>query len=201
MKISSANRLLLLGAGLLAAYQIAIGIDRMDAEPIAAYTIAFGALLVSALLLIILGFDALEAPAVVVISTVIPLTLSLGLIWQYAAAWRSAYLAFAVIAFLAVIISRAAPLKNELRVALIALAHGVSGMVIFLLPILAAAQAKANPLFALTGAGGAFIGIAGLLLSFLKMGKPILSKETALRIFPVIFFFATLFFVIGFKYR
>jgi len=201
MKLSSANRTLLFGAGLLAAYQIVIGIDRMEAEPIAAYTIAFGALLVSALLLIILGFDALEAPAVGIISTIIPLALSLGLIWQYAAAWRGAYLLFAVGAFLAVTLSRAAPFANSIRVALIALAHGISGMVIFLLPLLSAAQAKTHPMFALAGAGGALIGIGGLLLSFLKAGKPITSKETALKIFPAIFFFATLCFVIGFKYR
>jgi hypothetical protein len=33
----------------------------------------------------ILGFDVLDAPIVVIISTIIPLTLSLGLVWQHLA--------------------------------------------------------------------------------------------------------------------
>ncbi len=55
MKISSLNRILLLATGLLAAYQVVIGIDGLGAIPVLAYTIAFGVLLVSGLLMIILG--------------------------------------------------------------------------------------------------------------------------------------------------
>jgi hypothetical protein len=62
MKISPLDRILLLLTGLLTAYQVAIGINGLGAVPIAAYTIAFGVLLVAGLLLIILGFDVLESP-------------------------------------------------------------------------------------------------------------------------------------------
>ncbi|HUM27776.1 MAG TPA: hypothetical protein PKN81_16175, partial [Anaerolineales bacterium] len=85
MKMSSLDRTLLLFTGFLAAYQIAIGIDQMDSVSITAYTIAFGVILVAGLLLIILGFEVLDAPIVVIISTIIPLALSLGLIWQHLA--------------------------------------------------------------------------------------------------------------------
>ena len=60
MKMSALDRILILITGLLAAYQIVVGIDDLSTAPIVAYTIAFGVLLVALLLLIILGFDALD---------------------------------------------------------------------------------------------------------------------------------------------
>ena len=42
MKISPLDRVLLLITGILAAYQVAVGIDGFDTVPIIAYTIAFG---------------------------------------------------------------------------------------------------------------------------------------------------------------
>ena len=47
MKISSLDRILLLLTGLLAGYQIAIGIDHMDCVSIIAYTIAFWVIFVA----------------------------------------------------------------------------------------------------------------------------------------------------------
>jgi len=55
-----------------------------------------------------------------------------------------------------------------------------------------------NPGFALVGLGGALIGLTGLLLSFLKTGKPIVSREIILHILPGILLLMTLAFVIGF---
>jgi hypothetical protein len=93
MKMSALDRVLLFLMVLLASYQIVVGIDRLEAGPIIDYNIAFGVLLVAGLLLIILGFEALDAPIVVVVSTIIPLALSLGLVWEHLAAWRTSYLA------------------------------------------------------------------------------------------------------------
>lgn len=200
MKISSLNRTLLLLTGLLAGYQIAIGIDQMDSVSIIAYTIAFGVILVAGLLLIILGFDVLEAPVVVIISTIIPLTLSLGLIWQHLASLRTVYLVFTIISFLAVIVTRSIPMQNKLPVITIAITHGIAGMTIFLLPIVLAFQGQMKPLFSLVGVGGALIGVGGLLLSFLKTGKPILSRDTIMRLFPILLLLTTALFVAGFKY-
>ena len=200
MKISFLDRTLLLLTGLLAGYQIAIGIDQMDSVSIIAYTIAFGVILVAGLLLMILGFDVLEAPIVVIISTVIPLTLSLGLIWQHLASLRTVYLIFAIIGFLAVTVTRSIPMQNKLPVITIAVTHGIAGMTIFLLPIVLAFQGQMKPLFSLVGVGGALIGVGGLLLSFLKTGKPILSRDTIMRLFPILLLLTTALFVAGFKY-
>jgi hypothetical protein len=200
MKISPLDRILLLLTGLLAAYQVAIGINGLGAVPIAAYTIAFGVLLVAGLLLIILGFEVLDSPVVVIVSTVIPLTLSLGLVWEHLESWHTPYLVFVILGFLAVLVTRTLPMPGHSRVPTIVLAlvHGVAGMTIFLLPTVLAAKGATRPGIALVGLGGALIGIGGLLLSFLKAGKPILPKETILRVLPGLLLLMTAAFVAGF---
>lgn len=200
MKMSALDRILLLVTGLLAAYQIVVGIDRMDNVSITAYTIAFGVLLVAGLLLLILGFDALDSPIVVIISTIIPLTLSTGLVWQHIASFRTVYLLFAILGFAAVALTRSIPMQGKLPVITLAVVHGIAGMTIFLLPIVTSIQGKTNSLFALVGIGGALIGIGGLLLSFLKTGRPILARETILRVLPGLLLLMTACFVAGFKY-
>ena len=200
MKMSALDRVLLLITVLLAAYQIVVGIDDLSTAPIIAYTIAFGVLLVAGLLLIILGFDVLESPIVVIVSTIIPLTLSLGLVWQHLASYRTVYLVFTIIGFAAVTLTRSIPMQNKLPVITIAITHGIAGMTIFLLPIILSAQGQMNPLFSFVGVGGALIGIGGLLLSFLKTGKPILSRDTIMRLFPILLLLTTAFFVTGFKF-
>jgi hypothetical protein len=198
--MTSLDRILLLITGLLAAYQIVVGINDLSTAPIIAYTIAFGVLLVAGLLLIILGFDALDAPIVVIVSTIIPLTLALGLVWEHSSAFRVPYLAFVILGFLAVSVTRSTPMQNKLPTITIALVHGVAGLTIFLLPIVIALQGQTKPAFALVGVGGALIGLGGLLLSFLKAGKPILSRETIFKVLPGLLLLMTACFVAGFRF-
>lgn len=198
MKMTIPARLLLLLTGLLAAWQVAVGIDGAAALPMIAYTVGFGVLLVAGLLLIILGFEALESPIVVIVSTVIPLSLSLGLIWEHLPAYRTGYLVFTLAGMLAVILTRLLPLRNKLPVVVLAVIHGVAGMIIFLLPIVWAFTGRANHGFSLVGVGGALIGIGGLLLALLKTGHPLLARETILRILPGLLLLMTAAFVTGF---
>ena len=132
MKITPLDRLLLLLTGILAAYQVAVGIDGFQTFPILAYTIAFGVLLVAGLLLIIWGFDVLDSPMVVIVSTIIPLSLATGLIWQHLASLRTSYLVFAILGFLAIILTRSIPMPGKLPTIVLALVHGIAGMTIFL---------------------------------------------------------------------
>ena len=200
MKMTILDRILLLITGLLAAYQIAVGIDGLATLPIIAYTVAFGILLVAGLLLIILGFDVLDSPIVVIVSTVIPLSLSLGLVWEHLPAYRTVYLVFVILGFLAILVTRLLPLKNKLPVFMLAAVHGIAGLTIFLLPIIWAFTGRATHGFALVGVGGALIGIGGLLLSFLKAGKPLLSRATILKVLPSLLLLMTAAFVAGFKF-
>lgn len=200
MKLTSSDRILLLFTALLASYQVAVGMDGFSALPIIAYTTGFGVLLIAALLIFILGFDVLDSPIVVIVSTVIPLALSLGLVWQHLASYRTSYLLFTIISFLAVALTRSIQMQNKLPVIILAITHGIAGMTIFLLPIILSIQEGMKPLFSLVGVGGALIGIGGLLLSFLKTGKPILSRNTIMRLFPSLLLVTTVLFVAGFKY-
>jgi hypothetical protein len=200
MKMTALDRVLLLIMVILSAYQIVVGIDDLSTAPIIAYTIAYGVLLIAGLLLIILGFEALDSSIVVIISTIIPITLSLGLVWEHFASFRTSYLIFAIVGFAAVIFSRSISMQNHVRTLVIALVHGIAGLTIFLLPIILSMQGFMKPAFSFVGIGGALIGMAGLLLVFLKAGRPILSRETILKIFPGLLLLMTICFVAGFKF-
>lgn len=199
-KISGRDRLLLFIMGLLASHQIVEGISDADTFALVTYTVAFGVLLVAGLLLIILGFDILDSPLVVIISTIIPLSLSLGLVSEYLPIWQTAYLIFAILGFLLIIFTRFKD-SRALAVIPVATVHGIAGMIIFLLPIIYSIQGKAPAGFAWVGVGGGMIGIGGLLLTFLKSGRPILSKNTILTILPGLLMLMTASFVIGFAAR
>ncbi len=198
MKMSALDRILFLITGLLAAYQIAVGINGLNTIPTISYTIAFGILLVTGLLIIILGLEILDLPVVVILSTILPLSLSTGLVWQHMPAIRTLYLIFAVIGFLAIVISRARPMKNKLPVLVLAVVHAIAGLTIFLLPIILVLNSRTPPGFALVSMGGALIGLGGLLLALLKTGKPLLSREAIFRIIPVLMLMMTIAFVAGF---
>jgi len=200
MKISTLDRALLFVMVVLAAYQVAIGIDHLTTLSIAAFTIAFGILIIAGLVLIILGFDVMESPLVVIVSTIIPLAMSLGLVWERLISLRTIYLAFAIIGFLAVLITRSIPVSGKVPTVVLAIVHGVAGLTIVLLPVIFTIRGAARPAFLLVGVGGALIGIGGLLLSFLKAGKPILSREKIFRILPGLLLLMTACFVAGFEF-
>lgn len=201
MKMSSLDRTLLLITGLLAAYQIAVGVDGLDAFTITAYTLAFGVLLVAGLLMLILGFSVLDSPIVVIVSTVIPLSLSLGLVWEYIAPYRTPYLLFAILGLAAIIVTRSIPVNEKVSTFVLAVVHGIAGLTIFLLPIIFALNGQSQPGFALVGVGGGLIGLGGLLLSFLKAGRPILSRENIFKILPGLLLVMTAAYVAGFALR
>lgn len=198
MKMSILDRILLFLTGMLAAYHIAVEIDGLSAVPMIAYSIAFGVLLLAGLLLLILGFEVLASPVVVIVSTIIPLSLATGLVWQHLPHYGTAYLIFAIIGFIATVTTRALPIKNELPLVVLVIVHGIAGMTIFVLPILSVISSLAASGFLLVSLGGALIGLGGMLLALLKAGRPLLSRETIYRVLPVLLLVMTAAFVTGF---
>jgi hypothetical protein len=192
------DRVFLLATGLLAAYQISAGIDHLGTVPIWAYTVAFGVLLVAGLLLLILGLEALDSPLVVIAATLIPLSLSLGLVWQYFPAGRGAYATFALLGLAAIVLTRLRPWPGRLPTVVLALVHGIAGLVIGLLPLTLVLRGQTPPGFALVSLGGALIGIGGLLLAFLKAGRPLVGEARLRQILPALLLLMTLAFVSGF---
>jgi len=193
------ERILLLITALLASYQVVQGIDGMENMAVACYTIAFGVLIVASLLIIILGFEILDSPLVVIVSSLIPLSLALGLVSQYLRPYLILYGIFIIAGFLGIVITRYIGPKI-LAVSLLALVHGVAGLTIFFLPFILAFNDIVPVGFIWVGIGSMLIGIGGLLLSFLRAGKPILSREIILQVFPGLLLLTTTAFVIGFSY-
>jgi hypothetical protein len=198
MKNTILGRILLLFTSLLAAYQIAVGINGFSTLPMIAYSTAFGVLLLAGLLLLILGFEVLESPIVVMVSTIIPLSLATGLVWQHLSYYRITYLVFAIVGLLAIVITRVLPIKNQLPLFVLVIAHGIAGLTIFLLPISLFFSGKASSGFILISVGGLLISLGGLLLALLKAGKPLLSREIIFRVLPWLLLLMTAAFVMGF---
>lgn len=196
MRIS--DRLILLITGLLAAFQVVVGIEGKASLALVAYTIAFGIILIAGLLLIILGYDILENSAVAILSTLIPLGLSTGLVVEYFPLLATPYLIFVILGFIFVVASRLLAPGKAASI-LLMIVHGVSGLLIFGLPIYLSLKGQAPSSFILVGVGGGLIGIAGLLLSFLKAGHPLLSRQRILQILPIVLVLTTAAFVAGFN--
>jgi hypothetical protein len=196
-EMSALDRILLLITGLLAAYQVVVGVEGLGSLVVASYTIAFGVLLVACLLLFILGFEVLDSPVVIVVFTIIPLSLSLGLVAEYLPHLTIPYLIYVILGFLGVFFTRLAS-AGKIAVIILVIVHGISGLLIFILPSVLSLLGVTQLGFILVGVGGALIGIGGLLLSFMKTGKPILPRDTILALFPMLLLLMTVAFVAGF---
>lgn len=200
MKMSILNRILLFIAALLSAYQIALGINGLSGVSTIAYFIAFGVLLVAELLLIILGFEVLDLPIVVIVSTIIPLSLATGLVWQHFVPYKTLYLVFAFLGLLAIVFTRILPLPKKLALFVLVVVHGVAGLTIFLLPIILVSTGRSSPGYISISMGGALIGLSGAVLALHKAGKPLLSREAILRVLPSLLLWMTAAFVAGFVF-
>ena len=123
----------------VAAHQIAAGMYGMKSFAIGCWALAFDALLIVGLLQIILGFEGLDRQSVALIFTLIHLCLAPGLVSEHLSQFTLLYLAFAVVSFAAIGITRlSAPSKRAAFV--LAGVHGVAGMTIFLLPMALSTQ-------------------------------------------------------------
>lgn len=198
-KISVLDRILLLITGLLAAYQISFGLNGLNSLPTWSYTVGFGVLLVAGLLLIILGFEGLNNQSVVIVSALIPLSLSLGLISEHASRFTWVYGIFAIAGLIAIGITRYTS-TGKFATLILTLVHGISGLIIVFLPILLSIQGLKPAGYSFVGIGGALIGTGGLLLAFLKVGRPLLSERLILTVLPMLLLLMTAAFVYGFSF-
>ncbi len=196
-KLSGGSRMALLMTAMLAAFQIVSGIEGTPILSGVYYTISFGVLLVAALLLILFGFEIMEFPALAVIATIIPNALSLGLVAQYLPEYHLSYLVVVLVELLSMVVSRYFSSSKQFITIVTSLTHGTAGLIIFIIPLWLSIAGTTKPIFSLVGAGGALIGSGGLLLAFLKAGKPILPRDTIFSILPVILLVMTAAFVVG----
>jgi len=199
-KISVLDRILLLATVLMAAYQISYGLNGLNFLPTWSYTIGFGVLLVAGLLLIILGFEGLESQIVVIVSTLIPLTISLGLITEHLPQFSTIYILFVFLGFTSVAVTRYTA-EGKTATIVLAVTHGIAGILITFLPVVLSIRGYVSPGYILVGVGGALIGLGGLLLAFLKAGRPILPRDTILSVLPGLLLLMTASYLAGFMYK
>lgn len=193
------DRILLLATGLVAIYLLWRFWTRYSAKKAiydVYYLMGFAVLLVSGLLLIFLGYGILKSPWVLTVASLIPLGISMGIAEEYFPSWKKAYKWFALIGFLAIAVTSIAGLGGAKKIA-VPLFHGVAGLVIFLGPFLA----KGAPAgFRWVGVGGVLIGLGGIALAFISLGKQLLffSPEVVMAILAPLLLLMTLAFAWGF---
>ena len=198
-KISIINRIIFLLTGHLAGYMVVAGMEDFSDLTVLYYSIAFGVLLLSSLLIMLFGFEILKYNGVIVSAMLIPLSLSLGLINQYLPEIHYIYLIFGIIGMTAVLISIYYKYKKT-KIIIISLVHGIPGMILVILPIfLVLKSIIQNHSIILVSVGALIISLAGILHTFLKIGKPIIPEQKFYKLFPLILFSATVFFVAGLR--
>lgn len=163
------------------------------------YLMGFAVLLVSGLLLIFFGLDILSSPYVLTVASLIPLGISMGVAEEYYPSWKKAFKWFAVIGFLAIAVTSIGGLDTLKKIA-VPLFHGVAGFVIFLGPFFAKGAPKG---FWWVGIGGMLIGLGGIALAFITMGKQLLffSPAFVFLILTPLLFLMTGAFALGFAKR
>ena len=160
------------------------------------YLMGFAVLLVSGLLLLIFTLDILASPWVLTVASLIPLGISMGLAEEYFPKWKTYFKWFAAVGFLAIAVTSLGGMDDLKKIA-VPVFHGVAGLVIFLGPFFAK---KAPKGFFWVGIGGLLIGLGGIALAFISMGKQLLffSPEFVGTILTPLLFLMTGAFALGF---
>ncbi len=196
MKIGILDRLFLMATIFLASYEIVKGIENYPKESIIALTIGFGVLVIASILIFIFGIQILENNYIPVVSSIIPFSFAYTLFNVYMDKYSKYFLVFLVIGFFIVAISRF--LKgNILKTLILSFFHAISGILIVFIPILLFISGKAEIKIVFISLGGALIGIGGILLSFIRAGKPILPEKLVYSLLTPLLFFVVLFLVLG----
>jgi hypothetical protein len=133
---------------------------------------------------------------VLTVASLIPLGISMGLAEEYFPKWKTYFKWFAAVGFLAIAITSLGGMDDLKKIA-VPLFHGVAGLVIFLGPFFAK---KAPQGFFWVGIGGLLIGLGGIALAFITMGKQLLffSPEFVGTILTPLLFLMTGAFALGF---
>ncbi len=193
------DKIFLLLTGLLAAYLCWYFYRRYNMHKALHnlyYLMGFAVLLVSGLLLLFLGLDILKSPYVLTVASLIPLGISMGIAEEYFPAWKKYFKWFALLGFLAIAITSIAGMDSLKKIA-VPLFHGVAGLVIFLGPFLVKDAPRG---FFWVGIGGLLIGLGGIALAFISIGKQLLffSPQFVFLILTPLLFLMTGAYALGF---
>jgi len=166
------------------------------------YMVSFTVLLISGLLLIFFGWEILPRPEIIVVTTILPLGIAVGLVCEfYKEKFGKAYKIFALLGLIAIILTRFIPdVSRGLQIVSIATVHSVFGLTVFIIPILVVKAGRAPKGFLFVTVGEALIGLGGIALTFLKSDKQLLffSPEFVMAILAPLLLLMALAFTFGF---
>lgn len=195
-KIEIINKIFLLLLALLAAYQVVTGGHGTNQITIWSYTIGFGTLVVSSIITMIVGFDTFDKPLVVIISALIPLSISNGLVSQISSNLATWYLVYAVAGFLIIILTRF--LKNKVIANLtLSFIHAISGLTILILPFYLVINHTFPTNLLFFSGGGIIMGIGGLVIFWDQKEGTILRRNTKYNYLPGLLLLSTILFSFG----
>ncbi len=129
-------------------------------------------------------------------ASLIPLGISIGIVEEYFPKYKKALKWFLAVGIVAIALSAILELDTIRKIS-VPLFHGVAGLVIFLCPFLAK---KAPKGFWWVGIGGLLIGLGGIALAFISVGKQLLffSPEFVALILSPLLLLMMLAFTLGF---
>ncbi len=199
------DRIILLITGLVALYTILRFYNAHQKSPRTAYVLymlSFAVLFVAGVLLILFGYGLLQSPWVAVVTSLIPLCLATGLVYDLKPEWAKGYSIYAIVGFVLVAIVYLGGQEQWAKFVM-PLVHGVAGLTIVLLPVWAVSQGVAPGSFLLVSVGGILIGLGGIALTFLKLGKVFLffTQDFVFTILAPLLLLMTLAYTWGFVKR
>jgi hypothetical protein len=197
LKMTAKSRVLLLITAVLAAYQIAVGIDGLGIYPVLVYTIGFGLILVVSLLMLIMGYDLLSQLWFLSLAALIPLSLSFGLVLQHVPVFSGVYLVFYLFGAVASSFYTYVP-ANKAMNRVMYFFHGIAAVIVAILPVVLVVQGHVK-------AGFLGVSLAGVLIIFgtaqlvrTKSGCVYPEKDTLLNVLPLLLLLMTAAIIGGF---
>jgi hypothetical protein len=183
------NRIILLLVAILAGIQIVVGIEHYVMLAIGYLTFSFGIFLISALLMLLMGVDIIEHDSAALAAATLPLGFSLGLVVEFFPEFHTIFLGLILLLF-ALLIVKKIQHKSSQALLLQVLLHGLSGLVLFILPIVLFLEAEVGSAFLWISVGTGLVATGGLALALLKSGRPVLTKDQIYLIFPAVLLLA-----------
>ncbi|HHJ53889.1 MAG TPA: hypothetical protein ENJ89_11890 [Caldithrix abyssi] len=195
-QIKVSDRILFLLTALVAGIKIVNGMDHHTVLSIWFYTVSLGILVLASLLLLLFGYELLSNRFVPVVTTLIPTALSIGLVHDHLPQMTLSYgVLLGVIYLISVWVRFTATEKTAALV--LALTHGISGLLVFVLPIVLYSSYGEPVRLLFVSLGGVIIGSEGIVLTLQKIGFRKVKIETIFAWFSIMLFAATVAFVGG----
>ena len=195
-KISVSDRVIFLLTAIAAGTKIVTGMEHHSIISTFYYTVAFGVLVLASIMLLLFGFTLLENPFMPIVSTLIPMMLSLGLVQDYIPAMVKSYTLLMGLLYLISIYARfkATPRTASL---ILAVVHAISGLLLVIMPHILYFWYGLPARILFVSIGGLVIGVQGTLLAVQKLDIVKIDLNRLLSFFPGMLLISTVGFITG----